>query len=88
MYSFDFSYCFDPSNPDSLTSDVAWCASLYHGVHLSLVCDVTNNGINGTDIEWYDESHLAELERLGLELMPDSIDPVRDYIDRLIGTNR
>jgi hypothetical protein len=88
MYSLDFAYVFDPSNPDSLIEDVAWSATIYLGPDLGLVCDVTNNGITGTDIKWLDESQVPELERLGLEIVPDSIDPVRDYIDSLIGQHK
>lgn len=88
MFSYDFAYVFDPSNPDSLTDDVAWLATIYYGPDLQLVCDVSNNGINGTDIKWFDESKMSKLAELGLEIEPDSIDPVRDYIDALIGQSK
>lgn len=85
MYSIDFKFVFDPSNPDSLQDDVAWLATIYHMPNYGLVCDASNNGITGTDLLWHSEEHRALIEADAKEQLPDSIDPLRDYIDMLIG---
>lgn len=83
MLEIDFRYVFDADNADSLTENVAWHATLYRMPNYELVCDVRNNGITGTHITWHGEGE-QYVTSIAIEAMPDSIDPVRDWIDFML----
>ncbi len=81
-YLIDFAYTFMPENPDSLTEDVAWRASIYTAKQ-DLICTIRNYGA-GNDIEWHDLAHYETMRAESDEHFPDSIDALRDYIDYLL----
>lgn len=80
-YQVEFNYVFSPENPDSIISDVAWRARILEND--SLICIASNHG-KGTSIQWLDEPMKDEMLARANENDPDSIDPLRDYIDYLL----
>ena len=82
-YQISHRYTFMPSNLDSYFDDVAWVV-VVRDSEGELVCDVINDGKHGTEIFWLNDEVKAEMLQKSMSVLPDSIDPLRDFIDTLI----
>jgi len=82
-YNVQHRYVFMPTNLDSYFDDVAWIV-VVTDEEGEPVCDVINDGEHGTEINWISDKAKNALLQDSMSVLPDSIDPVRDYIDQLI----
>lgn len=71
-------------DPASLLNPIAWQVQVFDAKQ-SLLCDVINHG-NGAEFTWWEPDAELKMSDYATKLLPDSIDPLRDYLDQLIET--
>lgn len=84
-YLVDFSWVMHPDNPDSLFLDLAWRANIYTS-KLESVITARHSGLPDAQIEYAvdDAELLLKFTDYLLTILPDSTNPVYDYLEPLL----
>ncbi len=84
-YLVDFSWVMHQDNPDSLFMDLAWRTNIYTNKFESVIT-ARYSGLPDAQIEYEvdDAELLSKFREHLLEIMPDSIDPLYDYLEPLL----
>jgi hypothetical protein len=81
-YLVDFSWVMHPDNPNSLFMDLAWRANIYTDKFESVIT-ARHSGLPDASIEYEveDAELLSKFRDYLLTILPDSIDPLYDYLE-------
>ncbi len=84
-YLVDFSWVMHPDNPNSLFMDLAWRANIYTDKFESVIT-ARHSGLDDASIEYEveDAELLSKFRDYLLTILPDSIDPLYDYLEPLV----
>ena len=87
-YYVKFSWIFHEDNPDSLIDDCAWLANIYTSKH-ECILGVRHSGNNSDLVTYafYDDELLSGLKEFLENEMPDSDDPLYDWVHHQIKDN-